>query len=262
LNPSEQRLSYIIPVKEPSEALKATVISLTQQTSIDFDIFLVDYASDRQSSKAVHTFALDLCEAVPQLTIRYAKSEAPHELAAFNTGVNKAVAPNVAFLQPGDTVSPQTTHFALQYFARDVTGLVLPKTTGAVGAQQYFGSQGGIQVGEFLTGPFFYPNIFARRLALLELGGFRDFANPALACKELIARLIFKGWSIESSEQLEITPFQRDYSVEIAQLADSQPQTISAVVSALKADFESDPFAKVRAAVRDPRGLFVSVLGR
>jgi hypothetical protein len=256
LNPSEQRLSYIIPVNEPSEALKRTVISLTQQTSLDFDIFLVDYAVDRPSSKAVHSFALDLCEAVPQITIRYAKADEPNEYAAFNTGVLKAVAPNVAFLQPGDEVSPNTTQNALQHFARDVVGLVLPNIVGGGGAQQYFGAAGGIRVAEFLQGPFFYPNIFARRLALLELGGLRGYSNPSFACKELVARLIFKGWSIESAADLEIAPIKRDYSPESAQLAAAQQQILSDVVSALKGDFEGNPFSVVRAAVRDPRPLF------
>jgi hypothetical protein len=258
-NPSEQRLSYIIPINEPTEALKPTIISLTQQTSIDFDIFMVDYAANRQASKAVHNFVLDFCEAVPQLTIRYAKSDGANEYSAFNTGIRKAVAPNVALLQPGDVVAPQATHEALQLFARDVTGLVIPAIHGGPKLESFFPPQGGVNIVEFLTGPFFYPNIFARRLALLELETFVDPSAPARSIKELFARLIFRVWSVEGAPQIQITPVKRDYSGESAQFESNKDLILQNLLATLKKEFESDPFAMVRAAVRDPRPLFQAI---
>lgn len=256
LNPSEQRLSYIIPINEPTEALKPTIISLTQQTSIDFDIFMVDYAPNRQASKAVHNYVLDFCEAVPQLTIRYAKSDGANEYSAFNSGIRKAVAPNVALLQPGDVVAPQATHEALQLLARDVAGLIIPAIQGGPKLESLFPPQGGVNIVEFLTGPFFYPNIFARRLALLELEAFADPSAPAHAIKELFARLIFRVWSVEGAPQIQITPVKRDYSRESAQFESTKDVVLQGLLAGLKKEFESDPFAMVRAAVRDPRPLF------
>jgi glycosyltransferase involved in cell wall biosynthesis len=257
LNPSEQRLSYIIPLNRPAEELKATIISLTQQTAIDFDIFMIDYSTDRATSKAIHNYVLDLCEIVPQLTIRYSKSDGPDEYSAFNTGVRKAVAPNVAFLQPGDVVAPNATFEALQAFARDVTGLVIPSVRGGANLQSLFLPQGGINIAEFITGPFFYPNIFARRLALLELGGFRDPARPAYSTKELFTRLIFRGWSVEGAPGIVVTPAHRTYTAEMECSGDHLTREI---LLRLREEFERDPFAPVRAAVRDPRPLF-NVLG-
>jgi glycosyltransferase involved in cell wall biosynthesis len=259
MNPSEHRLSYIIPINHPDEALKKTVISLTQQTSLDFDIFLVDFAQDRQTSKGVHNYALDLCEAVPQITIRYAKSSAPNEYAAFNTGIEKAVAPNVALLQPGDTVSPSTTHEALQIFARDVSGLIFPNIRGGLSPERIVTKDGGINVGEIISGPFFYPNIFARRLALCELNSFRDPLNPGLSVKELLIRAVFRGWSVQSAPQCEITPTSRDYSQELASWESNRDSIVRSILTNLKLEYEGDPFAQVRAAVRDPKALFSPV---
>lgn len=256
LNPSEHRLSYIIPIDEPSEALKKTVISLTQQTSLDFDILLVDFAKERATSKAVHNYALDLCEAVPQITIRYTKSSSPSEYAAFNTGVERAVAPTVALLQPGDTVLPSTTHEAIQIFARDVTGLVFPTIQGGPPAERFVTKDGGINLGEILSGPFLYPNIFARRLALCELNIFKDPLNPDQSIKEVITRLIFRGWSVQAAPQCVITPVARDYSKERAAAESTRESTLRSILTNLKSEYEHDPFAPIRAAIRDPKPLF------
>jgi hypothetical protein len=256
LNPSEQRLSYIIPIKEPTEALKPTIISLTQQTSIDFDIFMVDYSADRKTSKAVHNYVLDFCEAVPQLTVRYAKSDGPNEYTALNTGIRRAVAPNVALLQPGDVLAPEATHEALQLFARDVTGLIVPLIEGGPKLEDLFLQQGGVNLAAFLAGSFFYPNIFARRLALLELEGFRDPHFPGQSIKELFARLIFRVWSVDGARQIRLTPVARDYSQESAECERNKDGIVQSVLTLLKREFESDPFAVVRAALRDPRPLF------
>jgi hypothetical protein len=256
LNPSEHRLSYIIPVREPSQGISATVTSLTQQTSLDFDIMIVNYAEGRPAAKAVHSLALDLCEAVPQITIRSVAADEPNEFAAFNTGVRRAVAPNVAFLQPGDVVAPTATHEALQLFARDVTGLVFPNVPGVVPLERLFSPQQGLNLTEFVAGDYFYPTIFARRLALLEFNGLRDVHVPTLSIKELITRIVFRGWSVVAAPQISITPARRDYTLERGQVETFRDQIARAVLAVLKDDFERDPFAAVRAAVRDPRPLF------
>ena len=262
LNPSEQRLSYIIPVKEPTELLKPTIISLTQQTLLDFDIILVDYASERATSKAVHEFFLTFVDAVPQITIRYVKAEAPNEYSAFNTGVKKAAAPTVAFLQPGDTVANNTTFDAIQIFARDVTGLVLPTSKGGLDLSRFFPPNQGINAAEFISGAFFYPNIFARRIALLELDIFRKPENPMYSIKELFTRLLYHGWSVQGAPQLEVTPTARDYSKEVAYVESRRDEITREVILALKGDFESEPFAETRAQVADPRVLIQALTGR
>jgi len=256
LNPSEQRLSYIIPVNEPTELLKPTIISLTQQTLLDFDILIVDYASERAVSKGVHECVLTFIDAVPQITIRYAKSETPNEYSAFNTGVKKATAPNVAFLQPGDTVSPHTTFEAVQLFARDFMGLALPTVHRGIDHSRFFPPNQGINVAEFISGAFFFPNIFARRIALLELDTFRNPENPVYSIKELLTRLLYHGWSVQAAPQLEVTPVARDYSHELASMETTRDQIARDVITALKNDFMSEPFAETRACVADPRPLF------
>jgi hypothetical protein len=261
LNPIEHRLSYIIPVKEPTDLLKPTIISLTLQTLLDFDIFLVDYASDRATSKAVHECALTFIAAVPQITIRYAKAEAPNEYSAFNTGVRKAAAPNVAFLQPGDTVAPNTTFDATQIFARDVLGLALPTIHGRIDLSRFFPPNQGINAAEFIGGAFFFPNIFARRIALLEIDIFRNPENPVYASKELLTRLLYHGWSVQAAPQLEVTPVARDYSQETSYMENNRDLITRDVIMALKRDFESEPFAETRAQIADPRVLIQALAG-
>jgi GT2 family glycosyltransferase len=260
-NPTEHRLSYIIPVMEPTELLKPTIISLTQQSFFDFDIVLVDYASERATSRAIHDLFLAFVDVVPQITIRYVKAEAPNECSAFNSGVRKAAAPTVAFLQPGDTVAATTTFEAIQIFARDVVGLVLPTIKGRSDLARFFPPHQGINAAECISGAFFYPNIFARRLALLELDIFRQPENPAYAIKELLTRLLYRGWSVQPAPQLEVTPVARDYSRETSCLENYRDQIARDIILALKNDFESDPFSETRAQAADPRPLINALTG-
>lgn len=253
INPCEHRLSYIIPIKEPTELLKPTIISLTQQTSLDFDILLVDYSADRSTAKAVHNFCLDFVDIVPQITIRYAKASAPNEYAAFNTGVKKANAPTVAFLQPGDTVGPTTTHEAIQIFARDVVGLALPSIQGGPDLQRFFPPNQGVNIAEFISGSFFYPNIFARRLALLELDTFRHSDIPAHATKELFTRLLYHGWSVQAAPQLSLIPVRRSYTSETSYMETKRDEIVRDIAATLKKEFYEDPFAETRAISCDPR---------
>jgi cellulose synthase/poly-beta-1,6-N-acetylglucosamine synthase-like glycosyltransferase len=256
LNPTERQLSYIMPMKESSEICKASMKSFIQQTNIDFDIFIVDYAADKAMSKGVHEFALDLSEAIPQITVRYAKSSHPSEFAAFSTGVQKAVAPIVGFLQPGDTLDPDATHLALRQFAVDTVGLILPHVEGTlVPVSTFFKEKGEINLQGFLTAPYFYPNVYARRLALLELETFRHPECPSHSLKELLLRLIYKGWSIQSGEKIAVYPTTRSYTPEVSQWQTEQNNIILAILKTLKREFENDPFGLTRAQVRDPRAL-------
>jgi glycosyltransferase involved in cell wall biosynthesis len=256
LNPTEQRLSYIIPLNEPTELLKPTIISLTQQTFYDFDIVLVDYSSDRATSKQIHNFFLAFVDAVPQITIRYAKAEKPNEYEAFNTGMRVATAPNIALLQPGDTVSPTTTFEAVQLFTRDYVGLALPSVAGAIDHSRFFPPNQGVNAGEFLTGTFFYPNIFARRIALEELDGFRRVDQPAFSIKELLTRILYHGWSVQAAPDLVISPVARSYAAESAFMESNRDQIARDIILSIKQDFERDPFAEVRARAADPRPLW------
>jgi len=260
-NPTEHRLSYIIPIKEPTELLKPTIISLTQQTFHDFDILLVDYASDKATSKQVHNFHLDFVDAVPQLTIRYAKAERPNEYAALNTGIRKAAAPNVALLQPGDTASPTATFEAVQIFTRDIVGIALPSIPNVIDHARFFPPNQGVNAGEFLSGSFFYPNIFARRIALEELSGFRRVEEPAFSIRELLTRVLFHGWSVQSAPQIVVSPVARDYKDENASLETDRERIALDIIRSVKGDFENEPFAETRAAVVDPRPLFRALAG-
>jgi hypothetical protein len=260
-NPTEHRLTYIIPIKEPTELLKPTIISLTQQTFHDFDILLVDYSHDKATSKKVHNFHLDFVDAVPQLTIRYAKAESPNEYAAFDAGIRKAAAPNVAFLQPGDTVSPTATFEAVQIFTRDVVGLCIPTVPHVIDHAKFFPPNQGVNAGEFLSGGFFYPNIFARRIALEELQGFRRIEEPAFSIKELLTRVLFHGWSVQPAPQIVVSPAARSYTEEATFLETHRERIALDVIRSLKRDFESEPFAETRAAVVDPRPLFRALEG-
>jgi hypothetical protein len=64
---------------------------------------------------------------------------------------------------------------------------------------------------------------------------------------------------VEGAPQIQITPVKRDYSGESAQFESNKDLILQNLLATLKKEFESDPFAMVRAAVRDPRPLFQAI---
>jgi hypothetical protein len=137
-----------------------------------------------------------------------------------------------------------------------VVGLVFPSVNGGMPPEAFFPAPDKVNLAEMISGDFYYPNIFARRLALLEAGPFRTDVPPALAIKELYTKLFFRGWSVEGAASLSMTAVRRDYSRESSQLNNDRPRFVDAIRLSLKHDFLRDPFAPLRCAVRDPRPLF------
>jgi hypothetical protein len=145
---------------------------------------------------------------------------------------------------------------AIQLFTRDYVGLALPNVPGAIDLSRFFPPNQGVNAGEFLTGPFFFPNIFARRIALLELEGFRRTEHPPLSVKELLTRLLYHGWSVQAAPQLVVSPIARNYASENARMESGRDQIAREIILSLKRDFETEPFAETRAGAADPRPLF------
>jgi hypothetical protein len=135
-------------------------------------------------------------------------------------------------------------------------GLALPSVAGAIDHSRFFPPNQGVNAGEFLTGTFFYPNIFARRIALEELDGFRRVDQPAFSIKELLTRILYHGWSVQAAPDLVISPVARSYAAESAFMESNRDQIARDIILSIKQDFERDPFAEVRARAADPRPLW------
>ena len=97
---------------------------------------------------------------------------------------------------------------------------------------------------------------FARRLALVELDGFRRTEHPPFSIKELLTRLLYHGWSVQAAPHLVVSPVARNYTSEIALMESGRDQIAREIILSLKQDFETEPFAETRAGAADPRPLF------
>ncbi len=252
----EQKISFIIPTDDISDPLKRTVSSIVEQVALDFDLLFVDYAKERATSKRIHEFVLDLGEGINHIGMRYTRSSTPNLYAAYNSGVEAAAAPIVAFLQAGDLVSKEFSLQVINIFSRDVVGLALPYNGKTDFEQLFYPSPDTINVAACFSMPFFFPNFIARRPALLELGTFRSWSCPVLAGRELILRILFRSWAFSCSKTLAITPIEKSYAQEDEVLSACSLQIIAKLLADMEKEFDNDPFTQVRAAIRDPRPFY------
>ncbi|MCG3771396.1 MAG: Spore coat polysaccharide biosynthesis protein SpsA [Nitrosomonadaceae bacterium] len=253
--PAEQEISFIIPVATPTDALKKTVISLINQTHVNFDIIISDYTADRKAAKQVHEFSLDLSETIGHITTRYIKAARPTELAAWTSGVEKASAPVVSMLVPGDTVSREFSLQISNVFASDVVGLIIPDLGLAQIQQSLYPAPNTLDPAGVFTMPYFTPGLIARRLACLELGTFGNHTNPVIAIKELLLKIIFRGWAVHLGTDMKLTQVQRDLTKQQQFLSSNLAPIIATILKDWKAEIDNDPFTKVRAQIRDPNSV-------
>lgn len=250
---TEQSLSVIIPVDQPSDELKKTIMSLTSQSSLDFEIMLIDYAASKQDSKTVKLFSLDLTEVINHLTVRHVRAEHAHLFSALNTGIKKACAPLVTFLQPGDTVARDFCAITCNEFHRDVTGVIIHDA----GLEKLFYPQSDtLNVAAPLTMTHTFPHWTMRRTAAIEVDLFADFSRYPLSPKKGLLDLIFRNWSISFVRPDLVTAAIKDYSRENSFLESNSMNITLSLLVGLQTEWNATPFSEIRSKVRDAGILF------
>ncbi len=250
---TEQALTVIIPIDQPSEELKKTIMSLTAQSSLDFEILIVDYASDKRGSKSAHSFSLDLSEVIGHFTVRHARAEHPHLYSALHTGIKKACAPLVTFLQPGDTVSTDFCAATCAEFSRDVVGVVLNSPDLE---QLFYPQTDTLNVAAPLTMSYSFPHWTIRRGAALEIDLFKNHAQYPFEQKRALLAIIFRNWSVIFPRAGQISKIACDYSRENSFFDRSSMQSTLSLLVALRKEWRNTPFAAIRSKVRDASILF------
>jgi len=248
LSKAERHLTYLIPVNSLNKELSQTVDSLLHQKLHDFDLLFIDYALHNDFSQALKETVQKLESAVNVIGFRYVRADTGCGFRALNSGIEAAHSPLVAVLWPGDIIGPDFTAEALNIFSVDPAGLALPLKSNPELQRALHNEKTYKMNFEVLFQPVVLPHSFvARKVALTELGGFRHCHCPALAMREMVLRVLWKGWHISSMNNLELkTPESRGRQDQETLI--SQGDRINAqLVCDLANEFSSEPFGKVRA---------------
>jgi hypothetical protein len=247
----EHRISVAIPVTVPSEELKRTIIALTAQSNRDFEIVLLGYGDNQSEKKEAKNFSLTLSEIVEHSIIRYVDSHTTSFDACAMSARDYVRSPIVSLLAPGDTVTPQFIHTVLDYFSRDVTGLLLHVRPEV--AASFYPDGKTLNVAAPLLMPPEFPRFSARRQALREIVCNASLSHPRALLRYTLISLMFKNWWVGCDTSANITTCEDRASGTLAPWSDSDT---FAVIRTLQQECAADPFFAIRKAMRDPAPLF------
>jgi glycosyltransferase involved in cell wall biosynthesis len=254
----EQTLSFILPVQEVDDNLRKTVQSILDQVMLNYELLVVDYSRDRATQKAIHSYVLDLIEAEAHISIRYTRSDSPYQLQALNSGIERACAPLLSFLQPGDVLPHHFSIGTVNIFSREPVGVLFPDIGRPEINRQLSLSRGFLYPDGLLSTPYFFPNFIVRRVVCLELGNFHSWENPALAVREFLLRAYFKAWAFVSDEGVSIEVAKGDFTREDEYIRSNMHTISETIVRNLEKEFSIDPFSKVRSRVRPIEAFFAA----
>lgn len=248
---SERKLSIVIPFEEINQSVRATVSSALTQKLRDFEIVLVDYNKESSYSKDNRREVIDLEKSQNLSTIRYVRSLDTSLYGAINQGIKQACAPYLACVLPGSIIGSELSFQVNNIFREDIFGLALPNcVTNLLPSliQQGQDGRNSFNIAAVLSTPHI-PEIFvARTVALQEVGDFQLGAFEPFAFNQILLKLVYKGWHINLSRELQIENNSLNLAPRNQELYQLYGEFIlSKLVIDLNLEFEKDQFGKVRA---------------
>jgi hypothetical protein len=245
---TERPLTFILPVGRLSADLTATINGLLKQSLHNFDLLFVDYCQMKEESEAVQVSVSEIEKLINVVGVRYLKSKTLDPLRSVNFAVEHSNSPLLAVVWPGDVVAANFSAEAFSCFGVDPAGLALP-LQGIPSLQERLHNPQTYKLRfESLFDDIALPMSFVfRREAFLELGGFRTWQTPAHAMRELVLRVLWKGWHVSSKNELQLQSISALFEANQAAFVRNRDYICAKLVSDLQDEFGSDPFAKVRA---------------
>ncbi len=236
----EHRITFVIPCTEVNSDLERTLDTIALQTVKDYEVLLVGYGDNEQKIKAIKDYAKKegaaRCGAIPSFVD--AKGDF---ITALNTVLSHTHGSIITFLEPGSVLSSNSIVDTINIFQVDRVALALP-LKGDSKAKEHFFKSGPIDIGKIFSSPLLPFNFSIRKVAMHELGGIRYAKEKGLALRELMLRLIYKGWSISENNALNIVKEgeRSDCAAEVNMRGNAT------LIVELEREFQEEPFASVR----------------
>lgn len=253
---AEVPLSLVVPVAEDSTALERTISYLQALPAHSAEMLVVDYGKNPAVAKQLRRRVLERSRGVSVHTLRYVRSDADCVFGALNYAFTSVRAPLITVLQAGDQIPPTWPSSVQQVFERDSVAFVPlyedPLTEAPIFTHRT--EQGSVfrPEGIFIA-PRVLPNFVARTVALLELAGFKSHGphvSPLMALRQLMLRLLYKGWTIVPEHSLSLPQAERPLAAQEDLLGPFQLYINAQLIVDLAREAESEPFFKERLAHR------------
>lgn len=249
---AEVPLSLVVPVQGDSAVLERSISSYKGLPSQSAEMLVVDYGMSPIEAKLLRRKVLEWAREVKSNTLRYVRSDAASVFGALNYALNSVRAPLMTVLQPGDQISPTWPSAVQRVCERDSVAFVplyedplkeAPLFTHRIEQGSVFRPEG------IFVAPRVLPNFVARTVALLELGGFKNHGHevsPLIALRQLMLRLLYKGWTIIPEHALSLPQTHRPFGAQEELLGVFQLYINAQLIVDLMHEAQHEPFFKER----------------
>ncbi len=251
---AETAHSVVIPAQEFSEGLLASVESFKKIPAKSAEMLVVDHGSQPEEAKRLRRKVLELARTVPHNTLRYVRASPGHQFEALTHAIKAVRSPILTVMQPGDVLAPDWIQSCDRAFERDNTALALMYGDDPKEKEQFLlRTEKGVafRTDAIFVAPRILPNFVARTVALLELGGFKGSAesegtNPLCAMRQLLLRILYKGWAILGEHTLRLPQHSRPFAAEEALLPVFQLYINAQMIVDLVKESKLEPFFEER----------------
>ncbi|RMG44890.1 MAG: glycosyltransferase [Candidatus Dadabacteria bacterium] len=247
---AEAKLAYLIPFESVNGDLEATLSDINRQSLKDNSVVLIDISRDQQNLHANKKWAVAAGAEYRCVTFSYVRSDDPRLLSAYNAGINAARAELICFAKPGMKFPDNFSFEAANLFQTDSFGIAMPLKGSQEALNRLTVNEQGarlFRLEALLSEKLSLNGCVARMAALKELAGFRRWQFDVLGIKELFMRLAYKAWRISVDNNLLVDGRE----VGVAEADDVynifQQHITAQLISDIQQEFESEPFAKIRA---------------
>lgn len=249
---AERQFTAIVPLNKSTTSLNQTIESLTRQTLADWDLVLLDYSCDRQTSKLIRNEALELSERVKPMGARYLRADTTNLFDALNYGISSACSQYTVILPEGAKLSPNFCAHHQKLFQHDNIGIAIPSQGKSHLSEHYTRVENGgpkFNLDSIFSAPWMLTPFIARTITLKELNGFMSYQGvvpSVLALPQLLLRALYKGWQIYVDPE---TAIDANWTIDPNEkniLETFRPFICAKLVADLGNEQLSDPFSKVR----------------
>ncbi len=245
---AERKFSCVIAVNEVQAALLGkTIAAVAEQSFTDFEIIIADYSGSPETGKALRNFAMDVNEKTDSFIVRHERVRARTLLGAYNEAVAAANSIFAVLLTQGDILAPDFLFQTSRVMSFDLTAIaLLIKEDKALQNSLYDKPSNNLSAPGLFGSNYCSPKFIIRTLAFQELGGFRAPENIALSVRDLLFRLLLKGWhiSIENELGLAQTGLSNAEQEEFCRVFNLCIN--SQLLANIEADIKADPYASIR----------------
>jgi GT2 family glycosyltransferase len=248
---AERKISLIIPVSRRFAEVGPLLESLAGQTLMDFEALLVGYCDSPDATRRLKKQVIEFSGSNPKLNVRFIEANQADYWAAVNTGIERSCASVLAFLNPQVRLDSDFCFETSRLFQKDIVSFTFPFKNNPELYQTLSleTEQGRIFNVQSLFSNVNLPSVFiARKVALLEIAGFRFPEFPGLAVRDLIFRLIFKGWAVNPGNQIGLTMPDQDQTQETERLSIFNKYINAQLICILYDELVRDPMGETRAA--------------